>query len=58
MIFNSPEIVCKTDNLKVTNMTQLLFMKGLMEIARAGTAMLWKMSRAILGSIRKELADT
>lgn len=58
MTFNSPEIVCKTDNLKVTNMTQLLFMKGLMEIARAGTAMLRKMSRAILGSVREELAGT
>lgn len=39
-------------------MTQLLFMKGLMEIARAGPAMLRKMSRAILGSVREELADT
>ena len=39
-------------------MTQLLFKKGPMEIARAGIPMLWKISRGIVGSVRKELVDT
>jgi len=53
VIFNSPEIACKTHALKVINMTQPLLKKGTMEIAREGISVFWKISRGIVGSVRK-----